>query len=187
LPEKWNAMGMSLIYNQISKEAFTTIQQKTLDNEFVEVSKYSKDCFYIEKSFEGLQFVFVKGLGEEVRKAFRGSRTICPVDFTAKKFRDLDVDEQFEIYYKTPQISFFSPDDIIKLALLFSKIEGDFIDKFYNSNELNDNRVYPEIWHDDNSENQVYNARDLSQNSEGMITFFSKVQSDGDYVILQCE
>ncbi|WP_316793769.1 DUF1877 family protein [Pedobacter frigoris] len=96
----------------------------------------------------------------------------------------LDPLELFELYSADRLFPYLSPQKISKLLGVFSEFSATDISSAYNSNELNMHKVYPEIWHDDNSENQAYNERHLLDDFERLKKIFSSAKDEQDYILV---
>ncbi|MEN8122706.1 MAG: DUF1877 family protein [Bacteroidota bacterium] len=179
-------MGLSVSYFHLSKESFFEVKEKILNKGRVDIEKYSIEHFYIEKSFFGLEFILMKGLGHLFEGIFAPKTSICSINFESENFKKLSVDEQFELFDSIPQESYMSPDRILEIFDQLNELKPHKIDEWYDFEELNKNKIYPEIWHNDNSENKAFNARDLKENLIELKEFLKKVtQKRNSYIIVR--
>ena len=179
-------MGIKASYIQVSESSFKRIKKQVLLNQNIKIENFEKDSFYIENSFLGLQFILTKGLGNSLDKIFDGDDYLCSVDYESEDFKKLSFDERFEIFENTCQESYLSPERIAELDKLTKGIKQTYLKKWYDSDELNRNQIYPEVWHDDETEDKVYNLEDLKKCFIKWREFISKVaKNKTDYIIIR--
>jgi hypothetical protein len=179
-------LGISASYTQVSESSFKKIKEQIQKNQSIELDNYKKDNFYIEKSFFGLQFILIKGLGNKLDKAFEGEDYLCNVNYESEEFKKLSFDERFEIFETTSQESYLSPERILELSELTKNLNAKDIEKWYDSEELNRNQIYPEVWHNDEAQNKVFNLRDLKECFNRWKDFINKVaENKTDYIIVR--
>lgn len=178
-------MGVSVTYYQISTSDFNEIEEAILKNNPVDLEQYSIDELYVGKSFQGLQYVLAKGLGDELSNIFNGYETICSVDFTSEKFLNLPMEEQEQIFFNTQQEAIITSGKVKELVGLVEEVTQADINKWYDSEELNRNKVYPEVWHDDNSKNLAYNSTDLQESFHRWKQFINQVNKSDSFIIIR--
>jgi hypothetical protein len=54
----------------------------------------------------------------------------------------------------------------------------------YDANELNQNGVYPELWHNDNSTDMAFNERQLSEDLIELKTLIGQATEQNDYILV---
>jgi hypothetical protein len=157
-------MGMSFYMYLCDKDSFEKIKNKTLNKIEINLYDYSIKSYFLEKIYNGLEFIFNKIFPKNIVKIiFCGSNIIISIDFKSDYYRNLSKDEQIEIYIDTPQISYINHDFINKIYELFLSENGDGIYNGFNENELNENKIYSDnwekyytIWHNEISKKNIY-------------------------------
>jgi Domain of unknown function (DUF1877) len=81
-------------------------------------------------------------------------------------------------------IPYLEPDKIIEINNLLDKFSEDKIREFYNSKELNQYGIYPQVWHNDNSENLAFNERNLTEDFSIMKSIFKEAENENDYILV---
>ena len=133
-----------------------------------------------EQNFEGLQFLlakFFKGADLEViSEIFSPTEFLGDeIDYTAIEF-DEDFDEVEEPLF------YVSPDKVKAINILLATVEEDKFLNLYNADELNANEVYPEAWHNDEADDQLFNKRHLEEGLRYLKELFKEAAANGNYI-----
>jgi len=80
-------------------------------------------------------------------------------------------------------IGYLTKDKVMEIERILKKINSDLYIGEYNSKEFNSAGVYPEVWHDDESENKVFNRRCLLTGLKELKIFFEKVARNNNCII----
>ena len=154
------------------------------DKTKIQVLSYGYETF--EQTHEGISFLLEKFFKTEdlalIREIFE------PTEFIGEGLDDdlydshtVDDIEKFEesaIYY-------LNPIQIARINVLLTSLDISTVLNAYNSAEFNNNGVYPEVWHDYESEGQAFNKTHLKENLESLIHFFKAAAASEDYVIIE--
>jgi Domain of unknown function (DUF1877) len=194
------------MYFSITKEYFLELS-KTLDDSQVNNNLVDECC--LDDSEMGFEYIIMKIFnnnqgrfnkipennseqkiittwGETAKELFSPSKYLGEkIDIDSPEFLALDENKQMELFESGGMIFYLSPDEILKSSKFLNQIEEELIISNYNSKEFNDKGIYPSIWHDDNSENMVFNLRELLEILRNMKTFFSKASESSNYVIVR--
>ena len=73
---------------------------------------------------------------------------------------------------------------IVAIKALFDNITTAAIDSLYNAAVLNEEGIYPGVWHNDNSPDQGFNKQHLAEDFEKLKTFMGEAAAEGDYVLV---
>lgn len=179
-------MGIRVSYIQVSESSFMKIKERVLSNEKIDLINYKIDEFYIENSFWGLKFVLIKGLGDKLDNIFGGGDYLCKIDFESEEYKKLSSDKKFEIFETTSQESYLDANRIVELSELIKNVSEDHLSKWYNPEELNRNKVYPEIWNQNEDDSRVYNLTNIKKCYAEWKEFLLKVaENKTDYIIVR--
>ena len=151
-------MSQTATLYRISSDTFEQLVESGNNREFDITSV--KDQATFQGSFMGLEFILSKGKDASttqlIREVFNPRLILGGQDFTS-----LTPEEQFEFYESESVISYLDPTTISKLNTFLDKVTDDDIRTRFNSEELNENGIYPEVWHNDNSPDQAFNLRHM--------------------------
>jgi hypothetical protein len=166
-------MSQSATLYRISQKTFFEVQSAP------EISfdvALAKDNETFDGSFLALEFILSKSFAA-VTKLFN------PTNHLGKKdFENLSIEEQFENYESGLTVSVISPDTVSEMNELLTQVSESTIR--YDSQELNDNDIYPQVWHDNNSHDQVYNKRHILEDLIKLKTILKKAEIENDYIFL---
>lgn len=73
---------------------------------------------------------------------------------------------------------------VSKINSLIRNISEADIHSRYDARQLNNNGIYPEVWHNDNSPNQVYNERHIVEDFKELKSIVNKADNDKDYILV---
>jgi hypothetical protein len=176
-------MSQSATLYLIDSEKFELLEDNP-DKTKIQVLSYGYETF--EQTHEGISFLLEKFFKTEdlalIREIFE------PTEFIGEGLDDdlydshtVDDIEKFEesaIYY-------LNPIQIARINVLLTSLDISTVLNAYNSAEFNNNGVYPEVWHDYESEGQAFNKTHLKENLESLIHFFKAAAASEDYVIIE--
>ncbi len=180
-------MSQVMYYDRVSKEAFFTLSENA-DNGIFKLFPKSKGSFGIMKTFMGIEFILRKVYDKSFRKEinelnYPSTYLGKTIDCDSIEFHSLTAIEQLNLFDSTPRIEYISDINVKRISLFLNKIEVEKIENSYDSNELNENGIYPRVWHDDESENLAYNLRCILDDIKQLTPFFQNASNEGDYVL----
>jgi len=144
---------------------------------------YAKSHATFQGSIMGLEYILSKGqddsTSELVREIFNPKQLLGGQDLNS-----LTPEEQLAFYESGRFISYLDKTAISKLNDFLDKVSEVDIHSQYNATELNNNGIYPEIWHDDNSPGQAYNKRQILDDLKELKTIFNQAAKQGDYILV---
>lgn len=174
-------MSQSATLYRISTDTFQQLVKSGNNPQFNIAS--AKDQATFQGSFMGLEFILSKGKGasttELIREVFNPRLSIGGQDFGS-----LTPEEQFEFYESGGSISYLDTTSVSKLNVFLDKVSETDIQSKYNATELNDNRIYPEVWHNDNSPDQAFNQLHILNDLKELKEIFSQADKQGDYILV---
>ena len=139
----------------------------------------------IEQIHEGLEFLlehFFVGEDKQLIHEIFSPEEFIGESFDENPFESPTPDEFDDFLAKA--IYYLDPEKIARIDYLLSELDQTTVLNTYNSKEFNNNGVYPEVWHDDESENQFFNRSHLKIALESLTDFFAKAISNDDHIII---
>jgi len=174
-------MSQSATLYRISQDIFNQLDKPNNKQKFDRHSAKSYSIF--QGTFMGLEYVLSKGQDnsttELINEIFNPKLSLGGQDF-----ENLTPEQQFEFYESELFIPYLGKSTISKLNDFFSNISLTDIRAKYNAKELNDNRIYPGVWHNDNSPDNAYNERDICEGFEELKAIFNKANTEKDYIFV---
>ncbi|MEZ4910290.1 MAG: DUF1877 family protein [Saprospiraceae bacterium] len=173
-------MGQSATLYQIKERVF----EKLADDPSCFKADMAEEYEIFEKNFEGLLFVLSKSIPNEskeiINQIFYPSNYLGEsINFDSIDFENLEDESVLE----NEPISYLTPQLVGELKRLLDDInKTDFLSN-YSSTELNDNGIYHEIWHDDESPDQVLNKRDIEEGFDLLRNLFNRANEEGNYIL----
>lgn len=171
-------MGQSSTLYEINKSDFSKIKHNT--SLFRPNMAESYEIF--EQNFSGIEFILKKvidkRLTEKINEIFKPKLYLgTPIDYEKIDFTKIDF---LEIEDKS--INYLSPELIKEINSVLGTIStSEFIDK-YDSIELNKNGIYPEVWHDDESDDKAFNKRHIAEGIEQLKSVLNRTEKNGNYI-----
>ncbi|MES2734142.1 MAG: DUF1877 family protein [Bacteroidota bacterium] len=175
-------MGQSATLYRISTQDFS----KVIDNpDDFALFKIKKSYETFEKTHEGLRFVLSKGQEENAAelvgqvfypKAFVGEK----IDYSKLEFDNLpdDIDLLKEpIYYNEPTV-------VSAISTLLDNITIDHFQKSFDSDELNEEGIYPyRVWNTRTEPDYAFNVNDMKKEFLRLKEFYKLASEDRDYIL----
>jgi hypothetical protein len=125
------------------EKSFEEIRVKILNKVEINLSDYSIKSYYLDKIFNGLEFILKKIIPNDiVKKIFSGSDIISSFDMKSDQYNNLSKKEIFLLKIDTPEVSYISHKYINEIYKHFINENGDGIFFGFDENELNENKVY---------------------------------------------
>ncbi|WP_324028385.1 DUF1877 family protein [Maribacter sp. BPC-D8] len=81
-------------------------------------------------------------------------------------------------------ISYLSSVEISTIDKLLKTVTVNCLDENYNSQELNSNRVYPEVWHDNESSDRAFNKGDIIDGIGQLKSIFNRAKLNESYIFV---
>jgi hypothetical protein len=173
-------MSQSATLYRISPDTFGQLVKS--DNPKFDIAS-AKSHVIFQGSFMGLEYILSKGQDastiELVREIFNPRLSLGGQDFSS-----LTPEEQFEFYESGGSISYLDMTSIRKLNNFLEKVSETDIQSKYDAQELNDNRIYPEVWHNDNSPDQAYKQPHILEDLEELKAIVNQADKQGDYIFV---
>ena len=174
-------MSQSATLYRVSQNTFNQLLNPDNKQKFDINSAKSHSVF--QGSFMGLEYILSKGQDnstiELVNEIFNPKQSVG-----GQNFKSLTPDEQFEFYESGLIIPYLDIPTISKLYDSLANISQADIGSKYDAKDLNDNGIYPEVWHNDNSPGQSYNEQHLLKDYEELKTIIKHADNEQDYILV---
>ena len=170
-------MSQSATLYPITPSEFELLKQEADLDQLQDVSTRAE---IFEQNFEGLQFLLAKFFkGNDltvINEIFSPSEFLGEeIDYTAIEFED-DFDEVEEPLF------YVSPEKVKAINALLVMVDDDKFLSLYNADELNANEIYPESWHNDEADDQLFNKRHLEEGLRYLKELFREADANGNYI-----
>ena len=172
-------MSQSVNLYQISRIQFEQFSTNKESYNF----KFSNDNSSVfDQNFEGLNFListYYKGhLPEALEKLF------SPQEFVGEEIDYSEIDfDNLDDLPETNAIYFLSPQSIAEVDIVLNKVDNLILLNFYNADNFNANDIYPNIWHNDESEDQAFNRRHLEEGLKLLRKTISSASENDNYIL----
>lgn len=174
-------MSQSATLYRISQAIFTQLESPN-DKPKFEINT-AKSYVTFQGSFMGLEYVLSKG--QDVSTTALVSEIFNPTQsLGGQEFESLTPEEQFEFYESGLFIPYLDTLIISKLNDFISNVSQTDISSKYDAEELNENRIYPEVWHNDNSADKAYNERHILEGLEELKKIIREANMENDYILV---
>ena len=171
-------MSQSTTLYRISKDKFSELESSGSFD-----PSMAKNFVILEGSFMALEFILSKdqddATADLIKELFNPDQSIGGQHF------DLDALESFEEFdFSDTPISYLDKATIGNIHKVLESISTAEIESLYDAEELNSNGIYPEVWHDDNSPDQAFNLRQVSEDFVELKAMVKLAKEEGDYIVV---
>lgn len=174
-------MSQSATLYRVSQEVFNRLE-KSGGKERFEISS-AKSYTIFQGSFMGLEYILSKG--QDAATAGLISEIFNPKQSLGEKaFANMTPEEQFEFYENGRLIPFLDTTTILKIKNLLDEVSEADIHFRYDADELNNNDVYPRIWHKENSPNPGFNKLQLLEDFAALKRILKQAGEEQDYIFV---
>ena len=174
-------MSQSATLYRISQDTFKQLDKP--DNKQKFDINTAKSYSIFQGSFMALEYILSKGQSnsttELVTEIFNPKHSLGE-----HFFENLTPEEQFEFYESGLFIPYLDTSIISQLNDFIARIPSLDISSKYGAKELNDNGIYPEVWHYDNSPDQAYNERHILEDFEELKNIIKQADAEQDYIFV---
>jgi Domain of unknown function (DUF1877) len=174
-------MSQSTTLYRVSQEYFKQLDKSGINRKFN--SEFAKNYSIFQGSEMGLEFILLKGSSEVEKKLIK--EIFNPQkELSEEVLKNSIPEKQFELYENGISIPYLEVDKISKINNLLEKFSETKIRELYNSKELNKNGIYPQVWHNDNSENLCFNERNLTKDFSALKSIIKEAENEKDYILV---
>ena len=175
-------MSQSATLYRISRDTFKRFAKSDNKQQF-DIVSISKSYSTFQGSFVGLEYILSKGQDisttEFINQIFNPKQSLGGQDIES-----LTPEEQFELHESENFIPYLDTATISNINDLLNKVSKTEIHSKYDAEELNQNEIYPSIWHTDNSPDQIFNERQILEDLAELKTIFKQANDDEDYILV---
>lgn len=161
-------MGKSASLYEVNSENFDSLKIDSFSFE----NQMASDFELFDKNFEGLIFILKKCLPDQSRlleELFYGT------SYLGELTNDPDSVKKIVPYHSQKKVKEFND--------LLNSIEKDTFLSNYDSTELNQNEIYPNMWHDDESVDYGFNQIDLGNVFDALCRIFHQAATNNNYIL----
>jgi Domain of unknown function (DUF1877) len=174
-------MSQSATFYRVSQDTFRQLENSNNKQHF-DISS-AKDYTTLQGSFMALEYILSKAQDlsaiELINELFDPKQSLDGPDLES-----LTLEKKMEFYENGGVIHYLDNATISKLSGLLDKFSELDIHSKYDSDELNNNRIYPEVWHNDNSPDQAYNERHILDDFVQLKKIIKQAADDIDYILV---
>ena len=175
-------MGQSTTFYRISSDSFK--QLKESDNrDDRSIFALNKGYIILQGTNDAIEFLLSKDVDDSslllVREIFYPSRSLGD-----PKYSNQDPEDQMKFYKSGGFIRYLDSETVLLTNELLSKFPESYFREQYNSKELNTNGIYPEVWHDANSNDLAFNEDHLIIEVMQLKFIFDEAAKLNDYVLI---
>ncbi len=173
-------MGQSSTFYEIKKTDFNKIKNEVSLFKIQETESMET----LEQNAFGVEFILKKVFDTKHHEVIE--QIFYPKEFLGEKpdYVNMNFDEIDLCDIINNSISYLEPDQISKIDSLLNSISNNEIGEKYNSSELNSNEIYPEVWHDNESDDQAFNKRHICEGYEQLKSIFNRANENGNYIFI---
>ncbi len=174
-------MSQSATFYSISQKTFDQLEK--LGDEQPFHPAIAKDYLTFQGSFMGFEYVLSKGKDDSTTEII--NELFNPKKFLGRRnTEDMIAEEQFNLYEGGNLIPYLDPVTISRVDDFLDMISAADVQSNYDADELNRNGIYPELWHNDNSPNQVFNERQLSGDLSALKIFIKLAKKERNIILV---
>lgn len=176
-------MSQSAVLYRISVASFKKLERSEQKCVF-DIPSIAKSNTIFQGSFMALEFILSKGRHDTetiklIREIFNPTKHICD-----KELSNLSPEEYFELFESGEFISYLDLLTVSKISSILESYSKQDLQLKYDAKELNENCIYPQIWHNDNSPGYVYNLRHILDDFNELKTIFKQAAMEHDYILV---
>jgi len=174
-------MSQTATLYRISQDVFKKLSNPDVKQKFDIDS--AKDHSIFQGSFMALEYILSKGQGDStvefIKEIFNPKHSLGEQDLET-----MSPEEEFNFYESGFFIPFLETSTISDISKILAAISPEDISSKYHAKELNDNNIYPGVWHNDNSPDQAYNRQHILEDFEELKKIIRQAEIEQDYIFV---
>jgi len=175
-------MGSSATFHRISADNFNIIQQAP-GGTILSYPSLAENAATCTGSHWALEFILSSGQEnktiELISEIFTPKKAIGEEEFNV-----LPPEQKWEMYERGDYIPYLDPVIISKFSNLLDNMSENDIKSKYDAKELNDNEIYPKVWHNDNSADHSFNERHIVEDFLELKGIFKAADKEKNYILV---
>lgn len=172
-------MGQMIVLHEVNSIIVQKLREEPLDFSY----KMSESVQEFNKNFDGLIFVLKKvtdqdqhNLLEEIFYPQESLTNLAEIEFSPN---DMENFESWE-----DPIFWINSQKVIEINELLEKVSKRDLLGNYDAEELNQNQIYPSIWHYDERVNKCFNKRDIEKGFENLCKIFGNSVKNNNSILV---
>ncbi|MBN9482154.1 MAG: hypothetical protein BGO70_16415 [Bacteroidetes bacterium 43-93] len=145
------------------------------------IAAVAKNNIEVQGSFLALEYLLSKGLPTDDQQLIR--EIFSPDATLGEPLDDDDYARIFELLESGKSIPYISQQRVGLIYSLLDKITPADVAERYNADELNQEEIYPSIWHNDNAPDKSFNKQHLLTDFELIKNLFATAVQTGDSIV----
>jgi hypothetical protein len=171
-------MGQAATLYRIGQDQFNRLQ----NNSAGFTIKMTLDHKTFDQNFEGLIFLLTKvspsPMHDLIHEIFYPGNSLGD----ATRFEQGDFDPLSDEFAEP--IRYLNTENIRATKLFLDGVDERQLLSMYDSKELNDNGIYPGVWHNDESADQAFNRRHIQEGFQSLKQLFDEAVEEKSIVLV---
>lgn len=172
-------MSQTLVLCRLSAIDFAAVQQ---ENSWQVMYQLAIEQLGLDSSFMAIEYLLqLAGLSAELASAAVYPPHVLAPDeaFEAGDYEDPDA----LLAHFEARLTYATPATCQQVWWHLQQVTAEDISRLYNARKLNADGIYPNCWHDDESENLAFNRRYVVEHYALLRDFYKAAATAGEYVL----
>ncbi len=174
-------MSQSTTLYSVSPDVFEKLNQPGNKQPF-NMDDATSDATF-QGSFMALEYYLGKGK-DSAHKALAYELFNPAQALGADIFDGLTDEEKMEFYGSGLLVPYLDVPVIERISQLVDALSVEDMQRNYNAKELNDQGIYPGVWHDDNSPNMAYNLLHITEDLQNLKAIIKEAVAAKNYLLV---
>jgi hypothetical protein len=176
-------MSQSATLYRVSQDSLMQLTS-SVDKQPFDISAMAKGYSIFAGTFMGLAFILSKG--QNAATAALVSEIFEPKRSLLRAWYDgLSPEEQMKFWENDGSLMpYLDAASVAAIHDILNNVSEADIKQRYDAQELNDNGIYPDVWHNDNSPDLAYNERHLVEDFKELKSIFNNAYHEKDYILV---
>ncbi|WP_291724983.1 DUF1877 family protein [Bernardetia sp.] len=174
-------MGQGIGIYEISEDKFEQLAKNPASFE----ESMTTDSAFFEGNFEGVLFILQKVVDNQYKEYI--SEVFYPNEHIGESiidfFASLEGEYDDSLDFEDNAISYLPPKRVYFLNEILSEVNKQTFLSLYDAQELNDNGIYPEMWHNEETKHKAYNRLHIEEGFDSLRQLFNKAANNKTYLL----
>jgi len=185
---KHPVVSQSATLYRVTQETFLQLETSNERGQF-NIPAIAKSYSIFQGSFMGLEFVLSKGQNKEtadlIAEIFNPSKALgMQRDQEMDKLNEEDIFAMFESYESGETICYLDTNTVWQINTFLKTQSTAQVIARYDSEELNENGIYPEVWSAGSSQDTAFNERHISEGLTELKQIFEAADLEQDLILV---
>lgn len=181
-------VSQSATLYRVSKEIFLQLETSEERGRF-NIPAIAKSYSTFQGSFMGLEFVLSKGqnkkMADLIAEIFNPSKAMRMQGAQEMdQLKEEDILAMFESYESGENIYYLDSNTVSQINIFLKTQSAAQVIARYDSEELNENGIYPEVWTPGNSQDAAFNELDITEGLIELKKIFEAADLDQDSILV---